>query len=230
MARLKFLGWGVRRIAPDLGCSHRTARPYLAAGGWVLYQAPERSAMLDGLHGWPAETPLNLELMRVIDAQFLETPWYSSRQMARHLRREGYTIGRKRIGRLMAKMGSAPIHQRPRTSPPHPEHRVFLSLVRELVIDRPNQVWCADIAYLPMRHGFIYPVAVIGWATRKVLAFWVSNTMEVEFRPEALEAVLVVRLPRDLRYLTSANAICCSSACCWRATPRHSRANWSLSP
>jgi putative transposase len=77
-----------------------------------------------GLYRRPAgETPLNLELMRLIDAQFLETPWYGARQMARHLRREGYMVGRKRVRRLMAKMGLAPIYQRPRTSTPHPEHR-----------------------------------------------------------------------------------------------------------
>jgi putative transposase len=92
------------------------------------------------------ETPLNLELMQLIDAQFLETPWYGSRQMARHLRREGYTVGRKRVRRLMARMGLAPIYQRPRTTVPHPEHRVYPYLLRDLVIDRPNQVWCADLS------------------------------------------------------------------------------------
>jgi len=76
-------------------------------------------------HRPAGETVLNLELMRLIDAQFLETPWYGSRQMARHLRREGYVVGRKRVRRLMAKMGLMPIYQRPRTSTPHPEHRVF---------------------------------------------------------------------------------------------------------
>jgi putative transposase len=124
---------------------------------------------------------LNLELMRLIDAQFLEAPWYGSRQMARHLRREGYVVGRKRIRRLMAKMGLMPIYQRPRTTVPNPEHRVFPYLLRDLVIERANQVWCADITYIPMRRGFLYLVAVMDWATRKVLAWRVSNTMEVEF-------------------------------------------------
>ena len=91
------------------------------------------------------ETAENLALMRLIDAQFLETPWYGSRQMARHLCREGYVVGRKRIRRLMAKMGLAPIYQRPRTTVPNPEHQIFPYLLREMVIDRPNQVWCADI-------------------------------------------------------------------------------------
>ena len=144
-----------------------------------------------GFYDRPAgETPLNLALMRLIDAQFLETPWYGSRQMARHLRREGYTVGRKRVRRLMANMGLAPIYQRPRTTVPHPEHRVYPYLLRDLVIDRPNQVWCADLTYIPMRRGFLYLVAIMDWATRKVLAWRVSNTMDVEFCLEALEEAL----------------------------------------
>lgn len=136
------------------------------------------------------ETPLNLILMRLIDVQFLETPWYGSRQMARHLRREGYTVGRKRIRRLMAKMGLQPIYQRPRTTVPHPDHQVYSYLLREMVIDCPNQVWCADITYLPMRRGFLYLVAVMDWSTRKVLSWRVSNTMDTEFCIEALQDAL----------------------------------------
>jgi putative transposase len=144
-----------------------------------------------GFYHRPAgETPLNLGLMRLIDAQFLETPWYGSRQMARHLRREGHVVGRKRVRRLMAKMGLMPIYQRPRTTVPHPEHRVFPYLLRDLVVERPNQVWCADITYLPMRRGFLYLVAVMDWATRKVLSWRVSNTLDVEFCLEALQEAL----------------------------------------
>ena len=157
----------------------------------VVRQCELVSISRSGLYHRPAgEAPLNLELMRLIDAQFLEAPWYGSRQMARHLRREGYTVGRKRVRRLMAKMGLAPIYQRPRTSVPHPEHRVFPCLLREMVIDRPNQVWCADITYLPMRRGFLYLVVVMDWATRKVLSWRVSNTLDVEFCLEALEEAL----------------------------------------
>jgi putative transposase len=144
-----------------------------------------------GFYYQPAgEIPLNLELMRLIDVQFLETPWYGSRQMGRHLRREGYTVGRKRVRRLMAKMGLAPIYQRPRTTIPNPEHRIYPYLLRDVMIDRPNQVWCADITYIPMRRGFLYLVAVMDWATRKVLSWRVSNTMDVEFCIEALEEAL----------------------------------------
>jgi putative transposase len=157
----------------------------------VVRQCELVSISRSGFYHRPVgETPLNLELMRLIDTQFLEAPWYGSRQMARHLRREGYAVGRKRVRRLMAKMGLAPIYQRPRTTIPHPEHRVFPYLLRDLEIDRPNQVWCADITYLPMRRGFLYLVAVMDWATRKVLSWRVSNTLEAEFCLEALEEAL----------------------------------------
>ncbi|MGE6695115.1 MULTISPECIES: IS3 family transposase [Sphingomonadaceae] len=125
------------------------------------------------------ETDETLALMTVIDATFLDCPWYGSRQMARHLRRAGHEVGRRRARRLMAKMGLTPIYQRPRTSDPH-----------KLVIDRPNQVWCADVTYIPMRRGFLYLVAIMDWATRKVLAWRLSNTMDAGFCVAALEEAL----------------------------------------
>jgi putative transposase len=137
------------------------------------------------------ETAENLLLMRLLDEQFLETPWYGSRQMARHLRRHGHAVGRKRVRRLMATMGLAPIYQRPRTTVPHPAHRIYPYLLRDLLVDRPNQVWCADITYIPMRRGFLYLVAVMDWSTRRVLSWRLSNTMDVEFCIAALEEALV---------------------------------------
>ena len=136
------------------------------------------------------ESPLNLNLMRLIDAQFLETPWYGSRQMARHLRRLGYTVGRKRVRRLMRLMGLQAIYQKPRTSDPHPDHRIYPYLLRGLAIERANQVWCTDITYIPMRRGFLYLVAIMDWWSRKVLAWRLSNTLDVDFCVEALEAAL----------------------------------------
>ncbi|GAC1346386.1 MAG: hypothetical protein NVSMB18_28460 [Acetobacteraceae bacterium] len=157
----------------------------------VVRQCELVSISRSGFYYQPAgETALNLALMRLIDAQFLETPWYGSRQMASHLRRGGYKVGRKRIRRLMAKMGLVPIYQRPRTTVSHPEHRIYPYLLREMAITRPNQVWCADITYIPMRRGFLYLVAVMDWATRKVLSWRVSNTMDVEFCSAALEEAL----------------------------------------
>ena len=136
------------------------------------------------------ETAENLLLMRLLDEQFLETPWYGSRQMRRHLRRLGHAVGRKRVRRLMATMGLAPIYQRPRTTVPHPAHRIYPYLLRDLVVDRPNQVWCADITFIPMRRGFLYLVAVMDWSTRRVLSWRLSNTMDVEFCIAALEEAL----------------------------------------
>ena len=95
-----------------------------------------------------------------------------------------------RVRRLMAKMGLAPIYQKPRTTIPHPEHRAYKYLLRGLTIDRPNQVWCADITYIPMRRGFLYLVAVMDWATRKVLSWRLSNSMDAEFCIQALEEAL----------------------------------------
>lgn len=93
------------------------------------------------------ESSLNLKLMGLIDEQFLETPFYGSRQMARHLRREGYCVSWHRVRRLMRLMGIQAIYQTPRTSQPHPDHKIYPYLLRDLDITRPNHVWCADIAY-----------------------------------------------------------------------------------
>jgi putative transposase len=136
------------------------------------------------------KTMENLALMRLLDAQFLETPWHGSRQMPRHLRRQGHAVGCKRVRRLMAVIWLAAIYQRPRTSAPHPAHRIHPYLLRDLVVDRPNQVWCADIMYIPMRRGFLYLVAVMDGATRRVLSWRLSNTMDVEFCLAAPEEVL----------------------------------------
>jgi len=136
------------------------------------------------------ESPLNLALMRLIDEAFLECPFYGARQMARHLRRQGYPVGRKRTARLMSRMGLSPIYQKPKTSEPHPQHPIYKYLLRGLVIDHPNQVWCADITYIPMRKGFLYLVAIMDWTTRKVLTWRLSNTMEADFCIQALEEAL----------------------------------------
>ncbi len=138
------------------------------------------------------ETAENLALMRLIDAQFLKTPWYGSRQMARHLRRDGHEVGRKRVRRLMAMMGLVAIYQRPRTTVPNPDHQVWPYLLRGMVIDRPNQVRCMDFTYIPMRRGFLYLAAVMDWSTRKVLSWRVSNTKDVAFCIEALREALAL--------------------------------------
>ncbi len=136
------------------------------------------------------ESAENLRLMRLIDEQFLETPFYGSRQMARHLRRHGWRLGRQRVRRLMGKIGLAPIYQKPRTSDPHPRHKVYPYLLRGLDIDRADQVWCADITFIPMRRGFLYLVAIMDWASRKILAWRLSNTMDTDFCVAALDEAL----------------------------------------
>ena len=133
------------------------------------------------------ESPLNLELMRLIDEQFLQAPHFGSRQMTRWLRRRGHRVDRKRVRRLMRKMGLMPIYQAPKTSAAHPDHKVYPYLLRDLTIDRPNQVWCADITYIPMRRGFLYLVAIMDWHSRKVLSWRLSNTMDASFCIEALK-------------------------------------------
>lgn len=146
--------------------------------------------------GWyydpKGEPPLNLKLMRLIDEQFLSTPYYGSRQMARHLRRTGYCVGRHRVRRLMQLMGLRAIYQEPRTSQPHPEHRVYPYLLRNLAVTKPNQVWCTDITYIPIRRGFLYLVAIMDWHSRKVLSWRLSNTMDTHFCVEALEEALAL--------------------------------------
>jgi len=132
------------------------------------------------------ESEFNLELMRLIDEQYLKTPWYGSRQMRRYLRRQGYRVNRKRIRRLMQKMGLVAVAPAPNTSRRHPQHKVFPYLLRGMAITQPDQVWCADVTYIPMAHGFLYLVAIMDWATRRVLSWQLSNTLEADFCVEAL--------------------------------------------
>ena len=136
------------------------------------------------------ESVENLALMRLIDQQFLETPWYGSRQMARWLQRQGHSVGRHRARRLMKKMGLVPIYQPPRTSQPHPEHKIYPYLLRHLTIERPNHVWCADITYIPMRRGFLYLVAIMDWYSRRILSWELSTTMDKEFCLSALDRAM----------------------------------------
>ena len=128
--------------------------------------------------------------MRRIDELFLKYPFYGSRQMMRQLQREGICVGRHRVRRLMRLMGLDAIHQAPRTSDPHPGHRIYPYLLKNMVIDRPNQVWCADITCIPVQRGFLYLVAIMDWATRHVLAWRLSNTMDSRFCVEALNEAL----------------------------------------
>jgi putative transposase len=134
------------------------------------------------------EKPLkaeDLELMRLIDEQYLQHPCWGSRSMRNHLRRLGYKINRKRVQRLMRLMGLEAIYPKPNTSRPHPEHKKYPYLLRNVTVERPNQVWTADITYIPMERGFMYLVAVMDWYSRKILSWRLSNTLDKEFCIEA---------------------------------------------
>ena len=137
-------------------------------------------------HRPKGESAENLALMRRIDKLFLEYPFYGSRQMVRHLWREGICVGRHRVRHLMRLIGLEAIYQAPRTSQPHPEHRVYPYRLKGLAIERPNHVWCADITYIPVQKGFLYLVAVMDWATRRVLSWRLSNTLDARFCTDAL--------------------------------------------
>ena len=134
--------------------------------------------------------PEDLKLMRLIDEQYMKTPSWGSRSMRNFLRRLGYKTNRKRVQRLMRLMGLEAIYPKPRTSRPHPEHKVYPYLLRGMTIDRPNQVWATDITYIPMRRGFMYLVAVMDWYSRKVLSFKLSNTLDADFCVDALKQAL----------------------------------------
>jgi putative transposase len=133
------------------------------------------------------ESEFNLHLMRLIDEQYLQTPWYGSRQMARHLRRLGYGVGRKRVRRLMRLIGLKAVAPQPNTSRRAPGHKVYPYLLADLDVERSNQVWCADLTYIPMAHGFLYLVAVMDWHSRKVLSWRLSTTQDAQCCVEALE-------------------------------------------
>ena len=132
----------------------------------------------------------DLSLMRELDRQYLETPFYGSRRMRASLERQGMPVSRKRVQRLMRLMGLRAIYRQPRTSQPAPERRIYPYLLRDLTITRANQVWAADITYLPMARGFLYLVAIMDWHSRYVVAWRLSNTLETGFCAEALTEAL----------------------------------------
>jgi putative transposase len=132
----------------------------------------------------------NLALLRLIDQQYLDRPFYGSRRMTAWLRNQGYRVNRKRVRRLMGIMGLRAIYQCPRTSQPAPGHQVYPYLLRDVAITQPNQVWSADITYIPMARGFLYLVAIMDWYSRYVLSWRLSNTLEGDFCIEALEEAL----------------------------------------
>ena len=131
-----------------------------------------------------------LTLLRLIDEQYLKTPFYGSRRMMVHLRQLGYSINRKRVQRLMRQLGLQAVYPKPKLSQPHPGHKVYPYLLRGVEIERVNHVWSTDITYLPVLKGHFYLVAVMDWFSRKVLSWRISNTMDGQFCIAALEDAL----------------------------------------
>jgi len=144
-----------------------------------------------GLYYQPKEiSEEELNLMKLIDRQYLMTPYYGARKIAANLKSQGHLVNRKRVRRLMRLMGLKAIYRRPRTSKPTPGHKIYPYLLGGVKITKPNQVWAADITYIPMARGFLYLVAIIDWYSRYVLSWRLSNTLDADFCVEALEEAL----------------------------------------
>ena len=131
-------------------------------------------------------SPEDLALMRRIDEPHLEYPFAGARMLRDMLKREGQAVGRKRVSRLMKKMGIEALYRKPNLSRRHVAHPIYPYLLRNLTIDRPNQVWATDITYIPMKKGFVYLAAIVDWHSRKVLSWRVSNTLTTDFCIDAL--------------------------------------------
>jgi putative transposase len=137
-----------------------------------------------------SESPENLALMRLIDEQYMKTPFYGVPRMTWWLNKHGHRVNHKRVARLMRVMGLQATLPGPHTSTPHPEHRIYPYLLREMTIRLPCEVWCADLTYVPMHRGFMYLVAVMDWFSRYVIAWDVSNSMESGFCVSVLKRAL----------------------------------------
>lgn len=161
-----------------------------------------RQCELLGLHrsGYyyqPAtEAPLNLEIMNKIDGIYTSCPFYGIPRITYELHKKGYNVNHKRIERLMGKMGIQAIYPKPCTSTPHPDHKVYPYLLRNLSITSPDQVWCSDITYIPLQRGYLYLVAIMDWFSRYVISWELSNSLSVVFCLQALESALEKAYPQ----------------------------------
>src|SRR5436853_485306 len=166
----------VERVNPVLPVSQQCR--LLAVSRSAVYRKPAEVSTKD------------LAIMALIDRQYLARPYYGSRRMAAWLATEGRLVNRKRVQRLMRLLGVVAIYQRPNTSKATAAHKIFPYLLGGLGIERVNQVWCADITYIPLAKGFLYLVVIMDWASRAVLAWRLSNTLGADFCVEALEEAL----------------------------------------
>jgi len=138
----------------------------------------------------PLANPGDLELMRLIDEQYTQTPFYGSRRMSAILKRNGYEAGRKKVGKLMMLMGIEAIYPKPNLSKPHPGHKIYPYLLRDFPITESNQVWGTDITYIRLNTGWLYLVVIMDWFSRYVLSWELSTSLEQEFCLRALEGAL----------------------------------------
>jgi putative transposase len=173
--------------APDRGAKLDRDHPHLSVRRQCAMLGIARSGVYRLPHPANDDDPA---LLRWIDEMFTRWPFLGSRRMTAMLRAEGQTINRKRVQRLMRRMGIAALGPRPRTTKSAPGHRIYPYLLRDVTVERPNQVWAADITYVPIGRGFLYLVAVMDWASRAVLSWRLSNTMDVSFCVSALEEAL----------------------------------------
>jgi putative transposase len=167
----------VERVNPVLPVSQQCR--LLAVSRAAVYRKPAEVSAED------------VALMALIDRQYLARPYYGSSRMAAWLATQGHIVNRKRVQRLMRLLGLVAIYQRPNTSRPAAAHKVYPYLLGGIAIERVNQVWCADVTYIPMAKGILYLVVVMDWVSRAVLAWRLSNTLGAEFCVETLEEALV---------------------------------------
>jgi len=171
----------VEPIHPDLSIERQCELVGLARSSYYYHPT---SAKAEDLH-----------LMRLLDAQYLQTPFYGSRRMTVWLRQQGYAVNRKRVRRLMSQLGLAAIYPKPQLSRPDPDHGLHPYLLRGVTITSPDQVWSTDITYIRLLTGFVYLAAILDWYSRKVLAWRLSNTLETQFCLDCLEDALRVGQP-----------------------------------
>ncbi|MGB7719649.1 MAG: IS3 family transposase [Bryobacteraceae bacterium] len=192
IGRLKMeLDWLKKKVG---ACSIEDRRPLVERANpeiSVRRQCELLGVNRSGLYYEPAgESEENLRLMRLLDEQYTQTPFYGSRKMTKWLVAEGYPVNRKRVSRLMDLMGIEAVYPKPKLSQPGESHRIYPYLLRDTTVARVNQVWSTDITYIRMAQGFLYLVAVMDWFSRFVLSWSLSVTMEVEFCVEALQRAL----------------------------------------
>ncbi len=162
----------------------------------ISHQAELLGISRSSVYYEPVVDEYDLLLKRLIDEQYTLTPFYGSRKMTEQLKRDEHVVNRKHIQRLMREMGLEAIYQKPRLSEPHPGHKIYYYLLRNVVIDRKDLVWAADITYIPLARGFMYLVAIMDWWSRYVLAWKTSTTLDTAFCLEVLEMALEFRTPK----------------------------------